>query len=344
MNNVGYSFLRQPKATDRNGDPIPVENLGLTELRPYMCPLSSGDFRRCINCKGISKCTVGQRIALLVGQQEAKQSADKWRKVLDVADAPGKINQAGTNVVQVTSELLRRACESGNAWNHIMQVTGKSKNAAKELLIELIRKYPAIAAEYGGSRRILQRPAVVMVESEVEPAPREETAPAPEAAPSTTNDARKSNARKLWEECMAAEDPYAHYMEVRGTNHSAARSFFYRMQKKYGLEKPKPVEAEPAEKAPEESPKEEPAPAEDEISLEDFLAQFEPGDPGAELAPEEPPSETEADDVADVIRRAAIRAVGALDSILMDGSASNGEKIQAADAILRCFSTMYDGR
>ena len=237
---VGYGYLAAATGRPEDKDEQ-ITSMDLEGIRKYMCPISNGDFRRCQNCQGLKTCRVGQRVVVLLNQRDQKNESAKWAKVMDVPDKPA--NQDDSK-----RQFLREACLSGNAWEYVMRKTGKSRDAAKELLLELIRKYPGIAAEYGGSRRIMQRPRVTVIANHQEQQPEQVLSPVEPETPQAEKDPndgrrktalaiaekRREKALALYRECLQASDPIAQYMERRNATESAARLFFSRMRKKYG--------------------------------------------------------------------------------------------------------------
>lgn len=294
---VGYGYLLDSDARDAK-DKTDIADMDLAGIRKYMCPISNGDYKRCENCQGRKKCRVGQRVTELLAKRAEQQERSKWQEALG---GMPETRAASINIDDARQKILRDACESGNAWGYIMHAMGQTKNAAKETLIQLIRKYPAIAAEYGGSRRIIQRPSVAMIES-TQDAPDKPTVPAAEEAQdpqedgktgntateinTKSNQGRRDAAVKLYLECMQHDDPIAYYMEQRGATRNAARIFLGRMSKREGIAEAQEQAVDATEKPEEtehpEEPEEQAGPEtgsgadtdEDTISLEDFLLQY----------------------------------------------------------------------
>jgi len=361
--NVGYGFLLGSEAEIGGAD--------LTQIRQFMCPISGGDTRRCLNCQGLKTCKAGQRVAALLAQRDGQHEKERWQKVLDVpAEKPHSIEDG-------QRQLLRDACESGNAWNYIMQMHNQSKDAAKETLLQLIRKYPAIAAEYGGSRRIMQRPRVVTTtnigrepeeeqpkQEEQEPQAVQETTTAKNisAGREAANAARREVALKMYRECLQASDPVAYYVEQRNTNEKAAKLFLARMDAKYGEGRGYEVQGRGKPAKPEETPEAETeaqveAKEEDSVSLEDFLAQY--SEPAEQDAPETAPKGPEnapkdsggqfidpdcgAADMAQITRKNACVALKTLNRIMTSGDATHADKIRAAEVMLQFYAQMEKG-
>ena len=363
---VGYGYLAAATGRPEDKDEQ-ITSMDLEGIHKYMCPISNGDFRRCQNCQGLKTCRVGQWVVVLLNQRDQKNESAKWAKVMDVPDKPA--NQDDSK-----RQFLREACLSGNAWEYVMRKTGKSRDAAKELLLELIRKYPGIAAEYGGSRRIMQRPRVTVIANHQEQQPEQVLSPVEPETPQAEKDPndgrrktalaiaekRREEALALYRECLQASDPIAQYMERRNATESAARLFFSRMRKKYGemeseAKEPQMQQEAEARAEPPAGPEADPQPQtsedDDSISLEEFLGQFAAEDQetpespqnGPEKAWEEPDEEILAQyrgarDIAQKTRENAGFAMETLKTIMVSESASHADRIRAAEVMLQFFA------
>ena len=138
-----------------------IDKMGIEEVRRMMCPKSYGNPEKCKKCDGFRTCKPGQRMARLITEQmedtERKTApvyVQKWKD-----GEPEKPN----NPTSAERDEFKQACESGNAWNWLMEHKGLSREAAGEMLSRLVKRYPGISADFGGSRRIMQRPRVVKI-------------------------------------------------------------------------------------------------------------------------------------------------------------------------------------
>lgn len=173
----GYAYLT-PHGESSDQD-IPITQRSAAEIRGLMCAKSHGDVSECGRCPGFSTCIPGQRMAAIMQRTQYQQV---WK-----AEEQEKPKPAGMKT-EDERQLFRTACESGNAWHYLMETFSMTKEAAGDLLQRLIRKNPGIAAEYGGGRRIAQRPRVVNItrvggqEDQPQPEP-QETQQLPQEAP-----------------------------------------------------------------------------------------------------------------------------------------------------------------
>ena len=280
MQGLGTSWMiRQP------GDMFDrlIGQMSLTEVRPYMCPKSHGNPKKCENCDGFKTCPAGQRAVRLT--HEGENSPAEAAPVKQIQGDPVK-----------EREEFRAACESGNAWFYLMQTKGLSKDAAGELLSRLAKKFPGVAADFGGSRRIMQRPKVVKVlesvraEDSQEQAPEavdEETLTVAEEVPESAENGRRTDAaiaarivsvREVQRSrCMEAVQSgnVREFLLAQGRTRHNVTNTISRWRKLFPDlmdDVPKVRSGRKKTEEPEDLQQEE----KDEISLEDFLAEYEP--------------------------------------------------------------------
>lgn len=287
-------MLRTPKKSD--GDAAFNQLIGqmktMDEVRPFMCPKSNGNLKACEKCDGFRTCAAGQRMARL---------AEEAKRVVPVE----RPEQKQKEITEKDREEFVKACQSGNAWNYFMQTRRMTKDAAGELLGKMVRKFPNIAAEYGGSRRIMQRPKIVTITSltdggaqneqeqasaaEVEQIQAEEKKEPEQAVKpkrgeiGTAELIRKT--KELCKQALASDDPIEFLMNESGSSADAARERLRRWSKNYpelfeGVVLPsrrrlrkQDQQKEHAEK-PEETMENVPAAQDDDISLEEFLSEY----------------------------------------------------------------------
>ena len=294
MQGIGTSWmLKPPRKPEDDGFDRLIGQMSMTEVRPYMCPKSHGNPKKCEDCDGFRTCQAGQRAVLLMN--EAARS--------EVQEAPAAKPAVEDPVKE--REEFRKACESGNAWYYLMQTRGLSKDAAGELLSKLVRKFPGVAADFGGSRRIMQRPKVVKVLSVSEDAQNEQEQASPpdyDEIPSreqerqnAIQEGRKKGASMIREKAMqkareafAAGDPIAHVMQTEGIRFEVARQRVYKWMKSYpeiaGDYQMPDLRRKKAEESKTEKPQEEQQvefaleDTDDTVSLADFLNEFDPAE------------------------------------------------------------------
>ena len=272
---IGTTWMRVQIDPDKKDKP--VAQMDMHEIRSMMCAKSNGQPEACEKCPGLKSCQAGQRVIRLRSEDDRA--------------------------------IFQAACESGNAWNWLMIHKGLGKDAAGELLSKLIRKFPGLAADYGGGRRIMQRPRPAKIapvstpEAPVTAPERQEEQvgavkpEAPEGAKKTISEAEKQRNKKGAAKCreiaretakavLAHEDPIAYLMETEGCSYPIARQRVKRWAERYpdiaGDYKLSDMRRK-RKAMPEPEKEEEPMENTDEISLADFLEEH------AEITPEPQP-------------------------------------------------------
>ena len=180
-----------------------IENMGMGELRNYMCQKSGGNPKTCYSCPGLKTCTAGQRAMVLIRESEIK------------AERP-----------ENEMQHFKLACESGNPWGWLENTLKISKDQAKEKLIGWVNKYPAISREYGGQKQIMRyRPFLAQEaasEVKVEEIPAEENKPG-NGAKTPSGERMRERARQLCETAIQSGNPRKYLMEELGlTSHQAS--------------------------------------------------------------------------------------------------------------------------
>ena len=292
---IGTSWMRQPP---RRQDDDPafnqlIEKMDLDEVRRMMCPKSHGNVEKCKDCDGFKTCRPGQRAMRLVAEMKsaveektAPVYVQKWK---DEATPPPEPN---------ARDEFRKACESGNAWNYLMETRGLNKDAAGELLSKMIRRFPGIAADFGGGRRIMQRPKVVKIttvdarepasEPKVEETPAEEVKAAEQAEnrPRTKRDELNAQlaeqARERCRQILASGDPVQAIVK-EGKTEQQARARLHKWKANYpdlfeGID-PSLYQAKKGRKKKVAEPeKQEEQVEEDLVNLADFLEEMDATD------------------------------------------------------------------
>lgn len=263
--NIGMGWMNQQVKTEHADKTI--EQMSMDELKRMMCPISGGNTEKCKTCAGFKTCRVGQRVMRMIAEDASTVYVRKWQE----DDPPAK------RTADEREEFIR-ACESGNATHWLMEEKKIGKNSATDLLSRLVKKYPGIAADYGGGRRIMQRPKVAFPETET---PKQEE-PAPEKSKQQKGaDAVREIAREKCRQALIGGDPFSYLIKTEGLSSATATEKVRRWRKRYpdlfeGVEIPERKRgrtAKPKEEAMEET--QEKTQEEDEISLGDFLTEFD---------------------------------------------------------------------
>lgn len=382
---IGTGWLIPPKRDPHDDAAFNQLISGMTtmdEVRPFMCPKSNGNPKKCEQCDGFRTCTAGQ-MAIRISTEETKPVYErKW------TDEPKSLPNPAHKMNEEREEFIR-ACESGNAWNYLMETRHLTKNAAGEVLNRMVRQFPGLAADYGGSRRIMQRPKVVKITEIAPEKPRVDEKPASKPEVKETETERKQDAREalqagqrkggavIRERFMAiakaafdSGDPIEYLKRTEGSSDLTARARVsgwcknypelagdYKLPDARRGRKPKAAKAqEDAGPEFEILPPEhdvttgEAARDDDEISLTDFLSEFtfdeaEADRKEAELQPEEMPVIQEAPRAA---QEAAVEADPMLATMNQRYEELKAEKerlraeIQKAEDRIKCIEEQQD--
>lgn len=382
---IGTGWLIPPKRDPHDDAAFNQLISGMTtmdEVRPFMCPKSNGNPKKCEQCDGFRTCTAGQ-MAIRISTEETKPVYErKW------TDEPKSLPNPAHKMNEEREEFIR-ACESGNAWNYLMETRHLTKNAAGEVLSRMVRQFPGLAADYGGSRRIMQRPKVVKITEIAPEKPRVDEKPASEPEVKETEGEKKQTVQEtihagqrkggavIRERFMAiaksafdSGDPIEYLKRTEGSSDTRARARVLDWCKNYpelaGDYKPPETRRgrkTKAAKAQEDAESEfEILPPErdvntdktvrddDEVSLAEFLSGFtfdeaEADRKEAELQPEEMPVIQEAP-------RAAQEAAGETDPMLATMNQRYEElkaekerlraEIQKAEDRIKCIEEQQD--
>lgn len=276
----------------------PIEEMDFQDAKRMMCAKSMGNPMKCQSCSGFEKCRAGKRVTELMVEAN---------KQLQEAQEKGKPELFKS--IMKDQEILEEACKSGNATQWIMDHYGTNKNKAVGILERLCKECINVAAEYGGDRRIIQKPKDVKIESiaaekkqEVTVAEEEEQEETEENKYVKGEDPREKakrirleNQREICRWAIRSGDPVK-YLTDRGRKEVNARKKVIEWMKKFpdicdgfvlqpkerGPNKKKAKEekknAQEGQKALEME--------EDEISVEDFLKGLEPIEQSVEATEE----------------------------------------------------------
>ena len=278
-----------------------VGKLSMEQVKPFMCPESKGNTTRCMNCDDFKVCMAGQRAVRLMSEAAQAERQEEQKKIVDTPP----VN------ISADREEFTRACESGNAWGFLMTERRMSENAARLKLEYWISHYPNITREFGGRKRILAKPKAVKIVRIAEDVPTasqdaQEQAPvvpevlaeaAEEKEPEKAGNVRKTdaaiseriralheNARKRCEDAVASGDVRQYLMNEGRSEHNVTNTI-----SRWRQEYPELMADVPRMKRGGSRKKKE-EPPEDEVTLEEFLSEFDEAEADrieADLQPEE---------------------------------------------------------
>lgn len=218
-----------------------IEEMGIEELKHYLCMKHNQKPEACGTCPGIGTCKAGQRAVVLLN--EANKTDD--------VSTPKKKTLAETR--EENRRVFEIACQQPKMIEWLMAHDGCNRDAARVKLKYWAGVHTDIAEKYGfwekhESQRVLPKNEKVMGE------------------------ARTEKAMRRYREAMAQDDPVQFLMDKYGIAKKSAWNRIGYWKNKYGkLEKPED------KKAVTETVANSPAFMEaDEVSLDDFLNSTEP--------------------------------------------------------------------
>lgn len=119
-----------------------IEDLGIAELKKYLCMKNGQDPKKCDGCPGIKGCRAGQRAIVLLNEQELEE---KKRQIDIGANRFGSPETRSKNA----REKFIQALNQPDMISFVMETYGNSRNCARENLKHWARKFPDVAEMYG---------------------------------------------------------------------------------------------------------------------------------------------------------------------------------------------------
>lgn len=319
MTQIGTGWLVQQRNNDAAFGQL-IGRMSLEEVRPYMCPKSHGNPKKCDECDGFRTCQAGQRALRLMKEQEEQKEQEQPMP-----------RQVPVNTEKDRGEF-RKACESGNPWGYLMREFGMSEATAQEKLNFWVSHYVDITKEFGGRKRVLSKPKAVTItriggdmpedaqdgQKQASEAVDEQTVTMSDEAARKMREGQKhgsevqrEKARKVAAEAIASGDPIRFLVENCGISQNAARQRVYKWVKNYpditgDYQLPDFRKEKRPVKAPDE-PEEFALVDDSEVTLEEFLKGFDeveefPENLPEPETPEEMPVMQTGNPVADALR------------------------------------------
>lgn len=216
-----------------------IENMGMDELKRYLCFKNNQDPTKCEGCPGSKTCKAGQRAIVLLNEMErAKMNAEIE-------------NKKGKTLSEIQENARRcflDAAAQPEMIQYVMETYGNTRNAAREKLKNWARSHPDIAEQTGFWEKF---------------------GALTKRSPKNFQDnvyGRTSEAIRKYIEAAKQENPVQFVMDKYGMDRKNASHTYYQWRSRYKnrieVQEEKPVEEAPAE------------PESDEISVEDFLKNY----------------------------------------------------------------------
>lgn len=114
-----------------------IEQMGLDELKRYLCMKNYQNPEKCKDCPGNRTCKAGQRAIVLISEREIRKM---------------KIDEGRKNSIEVRRENAKNnfivAVNQPDMIQYLIEHDGNSRNAAREKLKNWGRMFPEIAEQY----------------------------------------------------------------------------------------------------------------------------------------------------------------------------------------------------
>lgn len=196
-----------------------IEQMGLAELKPYLCMKNYQNPEKCKDCQGVKTCKAGQRAVLLLNEREVKQVIDSGYK--------GK-------TMEQRREIARKkfvvAAAQDNPIEYVMKMDGNNRNAAREKLKHWAEMFPDIAEQYEFWNKLAGVCSKVL--GHFRSGPHKNTL----------------SAIGRYKEAAAQSDPIAYVMEKYGWERKQALHNYSQWKSRYGkVEEEQEVKKEPEE-------------------------------------------------------------------------------------------------
>lgn len=123
-----------------------IEDMGLSELKNYLCMKNGQNPKKCDGCPGINRCRAGQRAIVLLNEQKLEE---KKRQIDIGSNKFGSPEKRSENA----REKFIQAINQPDMIAFVMETYGNSRNCARENLKNWARKFPDIAEMYGFEKK-----------------------------------------------------------------------------------------------------------------------------------------------------------------------------------------------
>ena len=115
-----------------------IEQMGLDELKQYLCMKNYQNPERCKDCPGVKTCKAGQRATLLLNEREVQQMTEN----------SGRKGKTPEQMREIARKKFIVAAAQDDPIEYVMKMDGNSRNAAREKLKSWANKFPDITEQY----------------------------------------------------------------------------------------------------------------------------------------------------------------------------------------------------
>lgn len=195
-----------------------IEQMGLAELKQYLCMKNYQNPDKCKDCHGVKTCKAGQRAIVLLNEREVQ-------KLIEGGFRKGKSNE---QVKEATKKRFMAAAVQEDPIKYVMETYGNNRNAAREKLKHWATVYPEIAEQYDFWNKLAGVCSRTL--GHFRSGPHKNTL----------------NAVERYKEAAAQSDPIAFVMEKYGWERKQALHNYNQWKQRYGEVKEEPeVNREP---------------------------------------------------------------------------------------------------
>ena len=189
-----------------------IEQMGLAELKQYLCMKNYQNPEKCKDCPGVKTCKAGQRAVLLLNEREVQQ----------MTESSGRKGKTPEQMREIARKKFMVAAAQENPIEYVMKVNGNSRNAARESLKNWATKFPYIAEQSDFWNKLAGCCQKKL--GHFRDKPHKNTL----------------DAIERFKEALAQKDPITFVMEKYGWDRKKASHNFYQWKSRYGTVKEEP--------------------------------------------------------------------------------------------------------
>ena len=189
-----------------------IEQMGLDELKQYLCMKNYQNPEKCKDCHGVKTCKAGQRAVLLLNEREVQQ----------MTESSGRKGKTSEQMREIARKKFIVAAAQDDPIEYVMKMDGNNRNAAREKLKSWANKFPDITEQYDFWNKL----AGVCQKKlgHFRDKPHKNTL----------------DAIERYKEALVHKDPVAFVMKKYGWDRKKASHNFYQWKSRYGTVKEEP--------------------------------------------------------------------------------------------------------
>jgi len=206
--------MREIATEERN---IKIENMGLNELKRFLCMKNLQKPEKCRDCPGKKNCRAGQRAIVLLDEMEKQKMEEQMKEqqtTKPVVEA--EVKRTRQELTEKRRQIFIAALQSPDMVQYMIDNNGNNKNSARQRLAYWGRVYPDIAEQYNfwemfsGVKKDM--PAYIR----------------------SHKDVRRYDAINRFKEALSQPDPIQFMMEKYGIDRTKAVHNYGQWKRRYG--------------------------------------------------------------------------------------------------------------